>query len=890
MTLKKESVGLGNDLEECLAAILASSNFQVADYLNTALGMEPQPDEDNNRNLQQSMAELALQLQIQTQSCHEEIARIGAELQAVLPRCSADVGRVQLHLQGLRDDTHNLLTAVAETTTSTNEASTASLETLSTLHALQANLTRTHEILAAAATWDQTLASIAPLLSSSSIAEAVETLAVLEKGERALRGMPGHEERTNEIHRVRNQVSSILMPQLQNALAISHSRLGPLQSCVILFQKLQESDKLIAEYVKHRPTNVHKAWFEYTPPVPTDTNTAVIDFSNWLPGWLDAVLTLISEERRQCNTIFGNERTPEILLKILHECFRPLLPSFNSRLQSLASSDPSPASRHGDLSKIADIYEALLQFLSLAYESIIGGWLDGVESPSSSQGPKLYLETMNIFTAIASPFQDYQVNLPDLELRSLGEQLQELSKKIQQATSTVQGSNTSLEVLQQATDQLIQLSTQIFPATELTLAHFELLNGGYSATRILKVLDEVLASYASELTVSVHKLRTALTTNPKELAERFDEPHALCALQVLKISGRFSRNMRTLESKTRERLLWLVSRIQAQVVREKEVQDAKSKATSGGKITYQLADSLSAVEIDSLLTKATCGSQDDFEAAFSSLQRLANGNVHVALIYASSSEASKRLAQSCHAFVYEVCSAVPRLHLQSMSSMNTWRETASDEGLGYGTLPQEYITHVGEHMLALVQALEPFASDKDALSLANEVMDEVRQVAQQPWLDFISASGAVGSESLLVALMTGKGLTEFVVGAVPEEEDETETDDGDESKAITAFCNAWLDVVGLAVTGQLLERIMRIPFITAKGCEHLKADLGYLVNVFSALGISNHPHPLLGHIAELAIADRELLLEHMNSLDRNNEITSFLSLVEGRIAAMREIN
>jgi hypothetical protein len=128
------------------------------------------------------------------------------------------------------------------------------------------------------------------------------------------------------------------------------------------------------------------------------------------------------------------------------------------------------------------------------------------------------------------------------------------------------------------------------------------------------------------------------------------------------------------------------------------------------------------------------------------------------------------------------------------------------------------------------------------------------------------------------------------VGVIPEEEDETETDDGEESKAITAFCNAWLDVVGLAVTGQLLERVMRIPLITVKGCEHLNADLGYLVNVFSALGISNHPHPLLGHIAELATADRELLLERMNSLDNNNEITCFLRSVEGRIAAMREIN
>ena len=74
--------------------------------------------------------------------------------------------------------------------------------------------------------------------------------------------------------------------------------------------------------------------------------------------------------------------------------------------------------------------------------------------------------------------------------------------------------------------------------------------------------------------------------------------------------------------------------------------------------------------------------------------------------------------------------------------------------------------------------------------------------------------------------------------------DVEDEDNDEESKAITNFCNAWLDVVGLAVTGRLMERLLRIPTLTAKGCEHLQADLNYLVNVFSALGVAGHPHRL----------------------------------------------
>ncbi len=72
------------------------------------------------------MTELALQLQLQTQVCHEEIGRIGAELQAILPRCAADIGRVGVGLEGMRIDAVTLL----ESTSVSEEEVSSSLETL----------------------------------------------------------------------------------------------------------------------------------------------------------------------------------------------------------------------------------------------------------------------------------------------------------------------------------------------------------------------------------------------------------------------------------------------------------------------------------------------------------------------------------------------------------------------------------------------------------------------------------------------------------------------------------------------------------------------------------------------------------------------------------------
>ena len=90
---------------------------------------------------------------------------------------------------------------------------------------------------------------------------------------------------------------------------------------------------LTAEYVKHRPMALHKLWFEYTPPMPvlsSSSSTSDADdnpqlqeqrqqpttFASWLPGWFDAVLSLVVEERRQATTIFGAALVPEIVVQV----------------------------------------------------------------------------------------------------------------------------------------------------------------------------------------------------------------------------------------------------------------------------------------------------------------------------------------------------------------------------------------------------------------------------------------------------------------------------------------------------------------------------------------------------------------------------------------------
>jgi len=509
-------------------------------------------------------------------------------------------------------------------------------------------------------------------------------------------------------------------------------------------------------------------------------------------------------------------------------------------------------------------------------------------------GIGLYNDMTAVFLQVASPFVGYQQKLPELETKNSATEAQAMAKDIRQAAEGVSSGGSALETLQNASESLQSLAPLVFPAAEGAIARFELLNGGYAATNALSAVDKLLSGQAGELAIAIHTLSAVMTADEKQLADNFDEQHVLCALEVLKVAGSFRRDMRSFEDKSRERLAILKERMAAHAVQTNKVKEASlTTSPTTGKGSYMLPDSMSVVDIDSFLTEVVCGDTDTVAAAGASsvavLQRLTT-DVSIPL-YPEAGEATRRLANSCHSFVFDVCSSVPRYNLTAMSSMSSWKEDAGDDNLAsYGTLPQSYITQIGEHMLSLVQALEPFASDLNALALANEVMDGLRDVAVRPWRDFLDASGSSNPERVIGTFMDGKDLSALVLGYTEIEEDEDEEEEDETAKLSSAFCNAWLDVVGLAVAGRLLERVMRIPTLTPKGSEHLNADLNYLVNVFSALGVSGHPHPLLGHIAEIALLSGEDLAQQMEQRDRSDPLQKSLLLIEERVAAIRGIS
>jgi len=1048
--------------ETQLNVFLSSSDFSVAEYLNqaTSLGdgetnigdINATPNESDNEAEQRILAELALHLQVQTQSCHDEIGRIGAELRAILPRCAADLGRLHSGIEGMKDDSASLLgshlqaslshipendgngdindgkkkdggdekdravTEVSnisgdkENVAPTQDIITASssrtnqnnatgmtpletLETLSTLHALQQNLSTTKQILTAASTYNSTLTTLSSHMTPSTIHQAVSSLSTLEQGARALVGMPGKSQRNDEISHIRNQILTLLKPILLHALNKMESRLGPLQTCVGMYQSLNKMENLMEEYVKSRPSAIHKLWFEFRkremerkeldkthelefysddeedaededanelggdtqddarklhdPPVHANSNVEdpARAFGEWLPTWYEAVLILLSEERRRAHAVFGANLAPEIIVKVLNECFRPILSSFKTRLNAICPAVGKAVAARVSASAssfdaVCRAYEATLQFLSVAYEHMVD--FDSMDydsmdydgddhnnnaandddnmkasKNSSSDDPagsveqsvltrtktpvQLHMMARSVFISITSPFSPYQTNFADLEMMHSDTAARMVSSDMHNAVS---GRVTNLSSLQDSVERLAGLAPFMFPLVQAAIARFESVNGGFGAPKALGTVDNVLSRHIEELSMSFHTLSSNATSD-NESMEGFDEQQVQSALEALKIAGVIRRELNMFSNKTKQRLSIMVGRMATTIDQEAALTHAVVNSVTNADI---VPESLSPADIESLLATFVCAEVKDKEGtaekapSVQEVKRLANDNKNigeVVALFPKSVNNTVRLVQSCQSFVFDICAHIPFKNIDLMPSLpiwgqeeSMWSSTAADS---YGTLPQSYITQVGEHMLALVQALEPFASDEDSLHLANLVMEGVDHVADRSWRDFANAIHYIDLDEneFISTLKKGNRLKDLVLGHVHnsfEEGDDYGDDYGDDedgdSSAANEFCNEWLDAVCSSVTGKLLERTMRIQKLSRKGCEHLTVDYNYIVNVLSALGVSGHPHPLLSHVAELSSMDSESLQARI--VESADDEFGLLK-TEVRIAQMRGI-
>jgi len=886
------------DKQTQLKNLLENDEFSVAEYLNLALHNNHRRNEESTKETNEEaeeeeeeeealMTEMALQLQLQTQACHDEIGRYMVEVGAMIPRLTADVGRIGVGLNGMREDASLLVSSSSSASVAAvaDGGGKDDLVVLSSLHSLRDNLLEARTILEAASSWDSTVASMYELLGSISggggddadaavsdtlteekassssasshadggdtskvaptantqesaalaLGKVVEALGKLEYGADALDGTPGSEERLEEIQSFRSKIEVLLKPMLLRALQLQAT--GPLSHCVSMYKTLNKLDILKVEYVKSRPANIHKLWYTFNV-------RADVSFPVWLSTtWYDACLTLITDERRRIASIFGDDDAPAVTAEVLHECFRPLTSSFESRFLAYTKSNSHDV--------VCDVYRDTLRFLSAAYDQVIGCQLNVVE---------------NIFVSIIQPFAPYLV---ENDSRYMAISLKALMDPIQ--SSGTNNNNGENKEAHDTYGSITDATQQLFPLVKMSLARYETLCCGCQAIDFINSIDAVVGEFTNELSIQISTLSASFKN---DMNDSLDNNILQTCLESLKMAGMFLENLSAFGQLLQERFRSLLTGIDSSV--KQEVQG--------------MPDSLSTGEVGVMVARSVIGKKDEKKniADLQFICELLPQDITKKLLVSSFASATK-LGKACKRLVFDACVALPEKMLMSLNENYNWGENVVDgEDImrNYSILPQAYITQVGEHILALVQALEPFAASEENVMYANKVMSSVDEVARESWMELVALMGCIPGQddTVISSIIHGTNLPDFVQGIQfdQEEDDDNDSEDLDESHV---FCNHWLAVVSTAIVGRLLERILRINYLGSKGCKHLAADLGYIENVFLALGIDGHPHHLLHHFYTLASTDLSKQIDILKSrklMDDMDKIEEAIAQAESR--------
>jgi len=182
-------------------------------------------------------------------------------------------------------------------------------------------------------------------------------------------------------------------------------------------------------------------------------------------------------------------------------------------------------------------------------------------------------------------------------------------------------------------------------------------------------------------------------------------------------------------------------------------------------------------------------------------------------------------------------------------------DTEEGGGGDYSKIPQNYTTLVGEHVLARVQHVDELVgSDQQLLDGVGDLVGGVDKIGLQRWSKLVSGLGVLveesGGEECVENMMMGENGFLAICGGGGEEEEEKEKEKENEkekeeeeeehdNKAST-FSKNFMTGVGCGLVGLVLQQVCAIKKLTDSGRNHLIADLSYLCNVLTVLGLKKN--------------------------------------------------
>jgi hypothetical protein len=510
-------------------------------------------------------------------------------------------------------------------------------------------------------------------------------------------------------------------------------------------------------------------------------NNNNLTFEEWLPEWLQKVLSIVETEHKWCLDNLPDQ-ADSLLVTVIETCFISIKQSFKNRLQNALSM--TKAAFDGGDSEVSPLHvllkvkTSLKEFITsvevmLTKSSSSGNSGKGEEEDSKGK----LLECLALCTY--GQIKDQVLLYPLLErqgmtsfLGKLGGELQQPIAKLKQMTaaSTKAGLADAIEACTQIIQNIINPASKI---GEDSVQRCLGMTDGFKLDELLLVIDECLAAFLNKVGLSLKAIqenvkdslisnRAAAASKEEDLdmasqsqEDALPEDILVAILRVLQTAVLFSNSMSILEANLHSSVSVLKAQWehQSNIIHvwftlfpgQKEVHEKKLASLQGGSI---------------------------------SLLPLVDKSV-------------KEYKLSAEQIVLDFMMIKVKKSLQGIDESKLWSRTeAKDKTFdlpSFSVFPSKHVTSLGEYLLIVPQQFD--------------VLDDL--------------------DELKITMKEGKGNKEE-----------------EEPQQSNSFAAEWITRVVEEASKLYTRDILRIPKLSEHGCSQLQADIDYLCNILQALFVA----------------------------------------------------
>eukprot|EP01116_Phalansterium_solitarium_P021414 TRINITY_DN6645_c0_g1_i1.p1 TRINITY_DN6645_c0_g1~~TRINITY_DN6645_c0_g1_i1.p1 ORF type:complete len:861 (-),score=300.25 TRINITY_DN6645_c0_g1_i1:236-2818(-) len=807
----------------------ADEAFDLKAWVNRALEQGRAPGE----SVESHATTLVMKLQLLSQEISQSLEDMSSQALLTVPRSMREIEKVRKEAADLK----RKLDSFTDSLSRLEDGTLTSMRMLAELDKVKMRMEGVFTALREAEKISKLSESIEQIMGSNDFQKIAEELDVLQRSLELLKDVPEFQHRTKNLERWQDQLEGMTRPQLLAAFN-QHDTEAAL-GFVDVFTKINRRDKLLEHYYRCRQVPLDQVWHAFDKARPDDDfdsgSRAENAFVRWLPSFYDEVLLLINAELEWTAQVFTKDQ--QVVASLLGHVWSWLTPLFVRRLEvhvlhetppppliapsasfgpgsalgtpAMGRASPAPGTPGSTVPPTPQPTpspgpSAPLQAPSTPTSAAAGGTQALDDLITAYEVTKRFASTVRntlrslpaavvdkVVIAICEPFRGFQTDYSTLERKQLTLELSAARPSKTGYAGTI--------------GQIDNSVPRVFLMADSAVDRCIAFTDGAEAEGLVKVLSDVLSEYTQTLFGLLQYLRqearldVAADSSDKRTASSpqfFDWSYFQGALQLLQIANRVGQRLAAFDRTLRGNL-------------------AQQRTALLGKASGPS-------DLAAIPSVPLRDAPERVRRLFAFFSTLDDGSYK---LLPGPAQLVSSLAAAVHSLVFDSVFAFARDKLSLLPSLSAWSAEPAANPLNlpsFSLSPSEYITQVGEHLLTLPQQLAPFASgdtsllfNPKAISHLTHLTDDVKEVASA--MDDLALDQSSNSNR-----------------SVPPADGPDDDEDSEES----GFAFQWISALCRGTTSLYLQRILEIPALTDHGSKQLTADISYLINVLSALGMT----------------------------------------------------